>query len=48
MKKLGLITLITLAIDQITKLIIVANLKITDTISIIPNFFRIKGELLVY
>ncbi len=41
MKKLGLITLITLAIDQITKLIIVANLKITDTISIIPNFFRI-------
>ena len=41
MKKLGLITIITLVIDQITKILITTNLKVTDTISIIPNFFRI-------
>ena len=41
MKKIGVVTLITLIIDQITKGLIATNLKITDTISVIPNFFRL-------
>ena len=41
MKKLGIITVISLLIDQLTKWLITSNLKITETISIIPNFFRI-------
>ena len=41
MKKFFGVTIVTLLLDQISKLLVVTNLKLTDTISIIPNFFRI-------
>ena len=41
MKKFFLVTIVTLLLDQLSKILVVVNLKLTDTISIIPNFFRI-------
>lgn len=41
MKRIGLICIISIVVDQIIKFIIKANMNIADTINIIPNFFRI-------
>lgn len=41
MKRIGLVCIISIIVDQIIKFIIKANMNIADTINIIPNFFRI-------
>ena len=41
MKRIGLVCIIRIIVDQIIKFIIKANMNIADTINIIPNFFRI-------
>jgi len=40
-KRIGLVCIISIIVDQIIKFIIKANMNIADTINIIPNFFRI-------
>ena len=41
MKKIGIISLICILIDQIIKIIVSTNIKFTSSINIISNFFRI-------
>lgn len=41
MKKITLVSIITILIDQIIKYLIITNLKFTDSINVIKNFFRI-------
>lgn len=41
MKKIGFIAFIVLLIDQVIKLIITMNLKFAQSLTVIPNFFRI-------
>lgn len=41
MKRIGLVCIISIIVDQIIKFIIKTNMNIADTINIIPNFFRI-------
>jgi len=41
MKKIGLISIICILIDQITKLIITSNFKLNESISLIGNFFSL-------
>lgn len=41
MKKIGIISLVCIMVDQIIKIIISTNIKFTDSINIINNFFRI-------
>lgn len=41
MKRIGLVCIMSIIVDQIIKYIIKANMNIADTINIIPNFFRI-------
>ena len=41
MKKLTIISIVTILLDQIIKYLIITNLKFTESINIIRNFFRI-------
>ena len=41
MKKISIISLICILIDQIIKIIVSTNLKFTSSINVITNFFRI-------
>ncbi|MBP3461753.1 MAG: signal peptidase II [Bacilli bacterium] len=41
MKKITIVSIITILIDQIIKYLIITNLKFTDSINVIKNFFRI-------
>ena len=41
MKKMGLISIICILIDQMTKLIITSNFKLNESISLIDNFFSL-------
>ncbi len=41
MKKLTIISIVTILLDQIIKYLIITNLRFTESINIIRNFFRI-------
>ena len=41
MRKIGLISIICILIDQVTKLIITSNFKLNASISLIDNFFNL-------
>lgn len=41
MKKIGLISIICILIDRVTKLIITSNFKLNESISLIDNFFNL-------
>lgn len=41
MKRIGIIAVISLLIDQLVKLIVVSNMKVFDSVEVISNFFRI-------